>query len=138
MSTLLSREARKELLTAQIDELQERGHFQDVVISGGGYSAAGLRRFLETAAVSCFDEIQQQLNEMEDAGMARERREQKWAVDDAARQKPFDPEEPTAVYARQLMEESNRAAKYAASTEGKLDKLIALNERIATALEKRG
>ena len=51
--------------------------------------------------------------------------------------RPLQPGDPEHAEAQRMFAEAAERARYAASTEGKLDRLIELNERIAAALEKR-
>ena len=131
---------RRRLLAAQTSEIEARGAYpaEGVVVSGSSYTAAGLRRFLESAPAGFHDEIQRQLNEAEDRAFRREQ------IDAADRERSerlararLDQDE----YERREREEELRAAREAAeranTTEARLGRMEAVLLEIRDGLRGR-
>ena len=102
----------------------------------------GWQRLLDpTRALTPFDltEIERQLAAGEQQHADRVPRDVAEAVEDERRahlRQPIAPGDPEHAEVQRMLAQSAVRARYAASTEGKLDRLIELNERIVAALQK--
>jgi hypothetical protein len=104
-----------------------------------GGSPRAVIRFLETATPMQVEKIQRELDQAEDEGIRADQRKLEQEQQDLERDQQRLGEELTpleAIQTQMMHDDAAADAAYRNSTEGKLDRLIETNSRIADALEK--
>jgi hypothetical protein len=135
----MTTEAKRDLIAMLGDDLYSRGYMKDVTFLGA-FGWMGIKRQLPSLAPVSLGDVLRQLNAIEDVAVKDERRDQAEQAEAEARERARASVKADAAEALNVerTEETMRLAARAATVEGKLDRLIALNERIAAALERRG
>lgn len=135
MTETMSSTTRKTAVVAQIASIGDAGGTLDaVVVNGRVYSGpAALSRAVENFTTRELDELQPQLDREEDRLAERARLDH----EREARAAEYDAPNVYEGIDRERAEAAAAAATYASSNGAKLDRIEAVLERIATAIEKR-
>jgi hypothetical protein len=135
MTEIMSSTTRKTAVLAQIASIGDAGGTLDaIVVNGRVYSGpTALLRAVENFTTRELDELQPQLDREEDRLAERDQRDREREAREATRRR----EDPLAGVDRERAEAAAAAEAYARSDAGRRDTIIALLERIATAVEKR-
>jgi hypothetical protein len=135
--TTHSPESLRELIQHLAEDLDERGAFpSSLVFNGQGYSnPLALNEYCRTATQVQLETVLREINQAESRALDRENRDRRWAEEEERRNRPMSERELAEIAESQ--ERARLAHEYRTSTEGRLEAIEAILERIAAGLEKR-
>jgi hypothetical protein len=142
MSMFVSAEEHREILDERVNGLIEEGVSDHICEGGVFYSLQGIRPMLRHLPPASLIDIGRQVSALEDKVIQHGRQRERWASDDAATLRgrtPLTEDDRESLEIRRMLDDAAaRAARAAAPmTQAQAAQLIALNERIANALERK-